>query len=361
MISTCGRRFMRRLLTDDYFHHLTSVSIRPVLFMYYPGQPDSPTEIHSGTQTNYMAHKPLIRTKYNRTKAKYGPGVVNGNEEVHGFPACRRAAEIAVKTKLGDWRPREAEKRSRRAKAERGALWCSWMTVNFGPGENINDKRSEIKIWECCGRCGGAVRRYRTHYLKLVGIPSPPSLPTVPPPLIPAGKSRRGCDVTGSITAARALRGAGSNRFVPKENNRQSALGRYKSAAHGWLRPSRKRVQYPAPHKSGMGTTVKCFDAHELGEYGIMIYRSVPHPAGKVVRWACGSVLEDARANASLLLAAFPAAGAAHRQGDGDTVEIDVDPHQALKDLKDPPKPEMRGLYREGSTNPTETYIFTEF
>jgi hypothetical protein len=52
---------------------------------------------------------------------------------------------------------RDAETRSRRAKAGMGALGRSWMTVNFGHGENINDKRSEIKIYECCGHCGVAV------------------------------------------------------------------------------------------------------------------------------------------------------------------------------------------------------------
>jgi hypothetical protein len=45
---------------------------------------------------------------------------------------------------------------SGRAKVGRGALQRRWMTVNFGHDENINDKRSEIKIYKCYRHRGAA-------------------------------------------------------------------------------------------------------------------------------------------------------------------------------------------------------------
>ncbi|KAJ7325470.1 hypothetical protein DFH08DRAFT_817145 [Mycena albidolilacea] len=83
--------------------------------------------------------RPIISAKY------------AGADEPDGVLSCK------IKLCRGDWTPRDAETKSRRAKAGRGALRRSWMAVNLGHGENINDKRSEIKIYKCWGHCGVAV------------------------------------------------------------------------------------------------------------------------------------------------------------------------------------------------------------
>ncbi|KAJ7738011.1 hypothetical protein B0H14DRAFT_2638602 [Mycena olivaceomarginata] len=84
--------------------------------------------------------RPVISAKY------------AGADEPDGVLSCK------IKLCRGDWTLRAAEMRSRRAKAGGGALRRSWMAVNFGHSKNINDKRSEIKIYKCCGHCGVARR-----------------------------------------------------------------------------------------------------------------------------------------------------------------------------------------------------------
>ncbi|KAJ7083886.1 guanine nucleotide binding protein, alpha subunit [Mycena epipterygia] len=89
-------------------------------------------------------------------------------------------------------------------------------------------------------------------------------------------------------------------------------------------------------HESGQSMLMKRmkiihqgFDAGELVEYRTTIYRNVLDSAGtlaRVVRQVgIGALEEGERAHAALLLAAFPAAGAAD-EDDGEAVEVGVDP-----------------------------------
>ncbi|KAJ7847978.1 heterotrimeric G protein alpha subunit 2 [Mycena leptocephala] len=79
------------------------------------------------------------------------------------------------------------------------------------------------------------------------------------------------------------------------------------------------------------------FDARERNEYRAMIYKYVLDSAGtlaRVVRRAgVGTLEEGERAHAALLLAAFPAADAADKNGDGEVVEIGVDPEESEEDM----------------------------
>jgi hypothetical protein len=66
-----------------------------------------------------------------------------------------------------------------------------------------------------------------------------------------------------------------------------------------------------------------------------MIYKDVLDSAGTLARVVrrvgVGTLEEGERAHAALLLTAFPAAGAADKNGDGEVVEIGVDPEESEK------------------------------
>jgi guanine nucleotide-binding protein subunit alpha len=75
------------------------------------------------------------------------------------------------------------------------------------------------------------------------------------------------------------------------------------------------------------------FDTRERNEYRTMIYKDVLDSAGTLARVVrrvgVGTLEEGERAHAALLLAAFPAAGAADKTGDGEVVEIGLDPEES--------------------------------
>ncbi|KAJ6583078.1 heterotrimeric G-protein alpha subunit, GPA3-like protein [Mycena vulgaris] len=96
-------------------------------------------------------------------------------------------------------------------------------------------------------------------------------------------------------------------------------------------------------HESGKSTIVKRmkishqgFDARELAEYRTTIYRNVLDSAGTLARVVhrvgVGALKEGERAHAALLLAAFPVAGAAEKEGDGEAVETNTMLTPALAD-----------------------------
>ncbi|KAJ7882970.1 hypothetical protein B0H14DRAFT_3751551 [Mycena olivaceomarginata] len=71
-----------------------------------------------GGQGKRKGMRPVISAKY------------AGADEPDEVLSCK------IKLCRADWTPRDAETRSRRAKAGRGALRRSWMAVNFGHGFN---------------------------------------------------------------------------------------------------------------------------------------------------------------------------------------------------------------------------------
>ncbi|KAJ6533661.1 hypothetical protein B0H19DRAFT_1081077 [Mycena capillaripes] len=86
--------------------------------------------------------RPVISAKY------------AGTVEPHGVLSCK------IKLHRGNWTAGDAEMRS---KSRKGALLCSWMTVNFGHSETINDKRGEMHSLDCGAaiRCRVFIRRMR--------------------------------------------------------------------------------------------------------------------------------------------------------------------------------------------------------